>query len=62
MEASPLVYEDGEWFCLSKQPNLPVAIDDTVDASMRIASGNPSAFVAARERNELRAVEPCDLL
>src|ERR1019366_8023684 len=28
-----LVYEDGEWFCsLSKQPNLPVAFDDTADA------------------------------
>ena len=28
-----LVYEDGEWFCsLSKQPNLPVAIDDTREA------------------------------
>ena len=28
-----LVYEDGEWFCsLSKQPNLPVALDDTADA------------------------------
>jgi hypothetical protein len=28
-----LVYEDGEWFCsLSQQPNLPLAIDDIVDA------------------------------
>jgi len=27
-----LVYEDGEWICsLSQQPNLPPAIDDTVD-------------------------------
>jgi hypothetical protein len=27
-----LVYEDGEWICsLSRQPNLPIAIDDTVD-------------------------------
>jgi hypothetical protein len=28
-----LVYEDGEWFCsLSQQPNLPLAIDDIIDA------------------------------
>jgi hypothetical protein len=28
-----LVYEDGEWICsLSKQPELPVEIDDTADA------------------------------
>ena len=27
-----LVYEDGEWICtLSRQPNLPPEIDDTVD-------------------------------
>jgi hypothetical protein len=27
-----LVYEDGEWICtLSRQPNLPLEIDDTVD-------------------------------
>src|SRR5262245_16663795 len=27
-----LVYEDGEWVCsLSQQPNLPLAVDDTVD-------------------------------
>ena len=29
-----LVYEDGEWHCsLSRQPNLPVALDDTATAS-----------------------------
>jgi hypothetical protein len=29
-----LVYEDGEWFCsLSQQPNLPLELDDGVDAS-----------------------------
>jgi len=28
-----LVCEGGEWICsLSRQPNLPVALDDTVDA------------------------------
>jgi len=27
-----LIYEDGEWICsLSQQPNLPLAVDDTVD-------------------------------
>jgi hypothetical protein len=29
-----LVYEDGEWRCsLSRHPNLPLALDDSVDAS-----------------------------
>jgi hypothetical protein len=29
-----LVYEDGEWHCsLSRHPNLPVALDDTANAS-----------------------------
>jgi hypothetical protein len=28
-----LVHDDGEWLCsLSRQPNLPVELDDTVDA------------------------------
>jgi hypothetical protein len=28
-----LVYEDGEWLCsLSKQPNIPAALDDTADS------------------------------
>ena len=32
-----LVREDGEWLCsLSKQPNLPVALDDTADASHQV--------------------------
>jgi len=32
-----LVHEDGEWLCsLSKQPNLPVALDDTADASHQV--------------------------
>ena len=29
-----LAYEDGEWFCsLTREPNLPTALDDTADAS-----------------------------
>jgi hypothetical protein len=29
-----LVYEDGEWRCsLSRHPNLPLALDDSIDAS-----------------------------
>jgi len=32
-----LVYEDGEWHCsLSRQPNLPVALDDTATASHEV--------------------------
>jgi hypothetical protein len=45
-----LVYEDGEWFCsLSKQLNLPVAIDDTADARHEVLPlAILSAFVEAR--------------
>ena len=45
-----LVYEDGEWFCsLSKQPNLPVALDDTADARHEVLPlAILSAFVEAR--------------
>ena len=44
-----LVYEDGEWFCsLSKQPNLPVALDDTADARHAVLPlAILSAFVEA---------------
>jgi len=29
-----LIYEDGEWLCsLSRQPNMPVMLDDTIEAS-----------------------------
>ena len=47
-----LVYEDGEWFCaLSRQPNLPVALDDTVDARHEVLPlAILSAFVEARRR------------
>src|SRR5665213_3330126 len=45
-----LIYEDGEWFCsLSKQPNLPVAFDDTADARHEVLPlAILSAFVEAR--------------
>ena len=45
-----LVYEDGEWFCsLSKQPDLPVALDDTADARHEVLPlAILSAFVEAR--------------
>ena len=47
-----LVYEDGAWLCsLSKQPNLPVALDDTADASHEVLPlAILSAFVEARRR------------
>jgi hypothetical protein len=47
-----LVYEDGEWHCsLSRQPNLPVALDDTADASHEVLPlAILSAFVEARRR------------
>ena len=32
-----LLYEDGEWFCsLSKQPRLPLGLDETVEAGHEI--------------------------
>jgi hypothetical protein len=45
-----LIYEDGEWFCsLSKQPNLPVTIDDTADARHEVLPlAILSAFLEAR--------------
>ena len=47
-----LIYEDGEWFCsLSKQPNLPVALDDTADARHEVLPlAILSAFVEARRK------------
>jgi hypothetical protein len=47
-----LVYEDGAWLCsLSRQPNLPVALDDTADASHEVLPlAILSAFVEARRR------------
>jgi len=32
-----IVYEDGEWFCsLTREPNLPAAIDDTADGHHQV--------------------------
>lgn len=47
-----LVYEDGQWFCsLSKQPNLPMALDDTADACHEVLPlAILSAFVEARRK------------
>lgn len=47
-----IVYEEGEWFCsLSKQPNLPVALDDTADACHEVLPlAILSAFVEARRK------------
>ncbi len=47
-----LVYESGEWFCsLSRQPNLPVEFDDSVDACHDVlALAILRAFVEARRR------------
>jgi hypothetical protein len=45
-----LVYDEGEWHCaLSNQPNLPVELDDTVDASHHdLSLALLLAFVTAR--------------
>jgi hypothetical protein len=47
-----LAYETGEWFCsLSRQPNLPITLDDTADAgheSMPLAI--LCAFLQARRK------------
>ncbi len=50
-----LVYEDGEWFCsLSQQPNLPLELDDSVDASHDVlALAILRAFVEARRKTSL---------
>jgi len=48
-----LVYEGGEWLCsLSRQPNLPLELDDAVDASHEVAAlAVLRAFVEARRRS-----------
>ena len=47
-----LVREDGEWFCsLTRQPNLPVALDDTADAShVALPLAILGAFLEARRK------------
>ncbi|MGD0331749.1 MAG: hypothetical protein ABSA90_00685 [Xanthobacteraceae bacterium] len=48
-----LVYENGEWLCsLSRQPHLPIEIDDPVEASHAVlALAVLRALVEARRRN-----------
>ena len=50
-----LVLEDSEWFCsLTRQPNLPVALDDTADATHRnLPLAILGAFLEARRRSSL---------
>jgi hypothetical protein len=47
-----LIYDDAAWFCsLSRQPHLPVELDDTVDARHDVLPlAILSAFVEARRR------------
>jgi hypothetical protein len=47
-----LVYDGGEWICsLSRQPNMPVEMDDTADARHEVmALAVLGAFVAALRR------------
>ena len=48
-----LVYEDGEWLCsLSRQPNLPIAFDDPVEASHQVlALAALRAVIEVRRRS-----------
>lgn len=50
-----LVYENGEWLCsLSRQPNVPLALDDTADAAHEALSlAIMLAFVEARRKSNL---------
>jgi hypothetical protein len=50
-----LVHEGDEWFCsLSRQPNLPVELDDSIDVSHEVlALAILRAFIEARLRNNL---------
>ena len=47
-----LVHEDGNWLCsLSRQPNMPPELDDTVDASHeQLSLAMLSALIEARRR------------
>ena len=56
-----LVYEDGQWLCsLSRQPNLPVALDDTADASHEVLPlAILRAFVEARRRTSAMREPVC---
>jgi hypothetical protein len=48
-----LVYENGEWLCsLSRQPHLPIEIDDPVEASNHVlALATLRALIDARRRS-----------
>jgi hypothetical protein len=50
-----LIREDGEWFCsLSRQPNLPAALDDTADGCHEIlALALLRALVEAQHRSSV---------
>jgi hypothetical protein len=50
-----LVYENGEWLCsLSRQPNVPIALDDTADAAHEaLPLAIVLAFVEARRRTSV---------
>jgi hypothetical protein len=50
-----LVYENGEWLCsLSRQPSLPMTLDDCVDAVHEtLALAILRAFVEARRRSSI---------
>ena len=53
-----LVYESGEWFCsLSRQPNLPAAMDDTADGNHELLPlAILLAFVEARRAQSVPRV------
>ena len=53
-----LVYDDGEWLCsLSKQPQLPLGLDDVAEASHEILPlAILSAFVQAQRTTATNAV------
>jgi hypothetical protein len=55
-----IVREDGQWLCsLSRQPNLPPELDETVDATHEVLSvAILSALVEAQGRTSLTRVVP----
>jgi hypothetical protein len=55
-----LIRENGEWFCsLSRQPDLPVELDDTADASHEVmVLAILGAFLEARDKSAALRVSP----
>lgn len=51
-----LLYENGEWLCsLSRQPNLPIALDDAAEAGHEaLPLAILRAFIEARRRSSLK--------